>query len=85
MFIRSADYQSGVLCLFLWCVLAFCVWGPGCEPRVWSRQSEIMLGIHVLFLQFLCVSFLRKKGIILDTGKKVSIYFFVAGMPNRKL
>lgn len=85
MFIQAANYQSGVLCLFLWCVLAFCVRGPGREPRVWSRRSEIMLCIHVLFLQFLCVWFLREKGIILDTGKKVSVYFFVAGMLNRKL
>ena len=49
MFIQAASYQSGVLCLFLWCVLAFCVRGPGRELRVWSRQSEIMLCIHVMF------------------------------------
>lgn len=85
MFIQHANYQSGVLCLLLWCVLAFCVWGPGCKPRVWSRQSEIMVGIHVLFIQFLCVRFLREKGTILDTSKKVPVFVVVAGMLNRKL
>lgn len=53
---------------------------------MWSRQSEIMVGIHVLFIQFLCVRFLREKGTILDTSKKVSVFVVVvAGMLNRKL
>lgn len=85
MFIQRAKYQSGVLCLLLWYVLAFCVWGPGCKPRVWSRQSEIMLGIHVLFIQFLCIRFLREKGTILTLVRKFQFIFFVAGMLNRKL